>query len=224
MTNFSPGSSALREDYPGAKITSIRLAAFDVDGTLLRGENICGCIGRNIGRSTEMEAFELLRSREDITTGREAMLEWYLPFTKARLIEHLADLHLAPGVAQGFARLKAAGVKIALVSITWHFAVEWLAAELGADYAVGTGWRVDNTLSHFWPEDKAIYLNSLLAELKLSHGSLAAVGDSHGDIPMLNLASRSYFVGETRPQELLHAEHWPDAGIDDIVEDMLARL
>ncbi|URK89190.1 haloacid dehalogenase-like hydrolase (plasmid) [Rhizobium sp. RCAM05350] len=145
-----------------------------MDGTLLRGENICGCIGRNIGRSTEMEAFELLRSREDITTGRETMLEWYLPFSKARLIEHLADLHLAPGVKQGFTRLKAGGVKIALVSITWQFAVEWLAAELGADYAVGTGWREDNTLSHFWPEDKAIYLNALLAKLKLAPESLAA--------------------------------------------------
>ncbi|MFT2212943.1 HAD family hydrolase [Rhizobium giardinii] len=208
----------------GPKITSIRLAAFDVDGTLLRGENICGCIGRNIGRSTEMDAFELLRSRDDITTGREAMLEWCLPFGKARLIEHLAELRLAPGVIQGFARLKAAGVKIALVSITWQFAVEWLASELGADYAVGTGWREDNTLSHFWPEDKAIYLNSLLAELKLAPGSLAAVGDSHGDIPMLNLASRSYFVGEDPPQELLHAEHWPDADIEDVVLDMLARF
>lgn len=207
----------------GPKITNLRLAAFDVDGTLLRGENIYGCIGRHIGRSTEMAAFELLRAREDLTTGRETMLEWYLPFSKARLIEHLADLRLAPGVTQGFARLKAAGVKIALVSITWQFAVEWLASELGADYAVGTGWREDNTLSHFWPEDKAIYLNSLLAELKLAQGSLAAVGDSHGDIPMLNLASRSYFVGETPPMELLHAQHWPDADIDDIVLDMLAR-
>lgn len=171
-----------------------------------------------------MEAFELLRLREDMTKGRETMLEWYLPFSKARLIEHLADLHLAPGVKQGFTRLKAAGVKIALVSITWQFAVEWLAAELGADYAVGTGWRDDNTLSHFWPEDKAIYLNALLAKLKLAPEALAAVGDSHGDIPMLNLASQSYFVGGTPPEELLHAGHWPDADIEDIVLDMLARV
>ncbi|WP_426239090.1 HAD family hydrolase [Pararhizobium sp. DWP1-1-3] len=199
------------------------MVAFDVDGTLFRGENVCGCIGRNIGRSTEMVAFELLRSREDITKGREAMLEWYLPFSKAKLIEHLADLRLAPGVTQGFDRLKAAGIKIALVSITWQFAVEWLATELGADYAVGTGWREDDTLSHFWPEDKAIYLNSLLAELKMTQTSLAAVGDSYGDIPMLNFASRSYFVGETRPQELLHSEHWADANIEDIVLDILAR-
>lgn len=199
------------------------MVAFDVDGTLLRGENICGCIGRHIGRSEEMDAFELLRSREDITKGREAMLEWYLPFSKARLIGHLADLQLAPGVVEGFARLKAAGVKIALVSITWQFAVEWLAAELGADYAVGTGWRDNNTLAHFWPGDKATYLNSLLAELKMEQMSLAAVGDSHGDIPMLNFASRGYFVGTTRPEELLHAGHWPDANIEDVVLDMLAR-
>lgn len=55
-------------------IQKIKLAAFDVDGTLLRGENICGCIARNIGRTKEMEAFELLRMRAEIAVGREAML------------------------------------------------------------------------------------------------------------------------------------------------------
>lgn len=122
---------------------------------------------------------------------------------------------------QGFARLKAEGIKIALVSITWQFAVEWLASELGADYAVGTGISDDGTIGHFWPEDKASYLQSLLAELNLERGSLAAAGDSHGDIPMLRFASRSYFVGARLPEELQSVHHWPDADISEIVTDML---
>jgi phosphoserine phosphatase len=198
------------------------IAAFDVDGTLLRGENICGCIARKIGRSAEMDAFELLRSRHEITLGREAMLNWYAPFDSTGLIPHLEELRLAPGVTEGFERLKDAGIKIALVSITWEFAVRWLADKLGADYAVGTGWQNDGTISHFWPEDKAIYLGSLLSELNLDRTALAAVGDSYGDIPMLNLASRSYFVGPDIPADLSHAEHWPDADIDQIVSSMLA--
>jgi phosphoserine phosphatase len=169
-----------------------------------------------------MQAFELLRSQDEIAAGRETMLEWYAPYSSANLIEHLSELRLAPGVKEGFARLKDAGVKIALVSITWEFAVGWLAAELGADYAVGTGWQDDGTITHFWPADKANYLNSLLAELNLNRDALAAAGDSHGDIPMLNLASRSYFVGSYLPSELSHAKHWYDADIDEIVSDMLA--
>ena len=110
----------------------------------------------------------------------------------------------------------------ALVSITWEFAVGWLASELGADYAVGTGWQDNGTIFHFWPEDKACYLNSLLAELNIDRGALAAAGDSPGDVPMLDLASRSYFVGKHLPSELSHAKHWHDANIEEIVSDMLA--
>ncbi len=149
------------------------------------------------------------------------MLEWYAPLDRVALIGYLSELSLAPGVKEGFAHLKAAGVKIALVSITWEFAVNWLASELGADYAIGTGWREDGNIDHFWPEDKASYLNSLIAELNIDRNAVAAAGDSHGDIPMLNLASRSYFVGEHLPSQLSHAKHWHEASIEAIVSDML---
>lgn len=169
----------------------------------------------------EMEAFELLRTRDEIINGRDAMLQWYLPFGSAKLIDHLKELKLAPGVREGFARLKKAGIKTALVSITWSFAVDWLAAELEADYAVGTDWKMDGTVQHFWPEDKASYLEALLSALGLSPKALAAVGDSWGDIPMLNLASKSYFVGYDLPSELRHTAHWPDGNIDHIVSNIL---
>jgi HAD superfamily phosphoserine phosphatase-like hydrolase len=195
------------------------LMAFDVDGTLLRGENICGCIARNIGRAAEMEAFELLRSQEGL--GRQGMLERYGPFERAKLVDYLRDLQFAPGVLEGFARLKSQGIKIALVSIKWQFAVDWLAAEVGADYAFGTGWNDRNEIAHFWPEDKASWLRLLLATLQIDRTALVAVGDSHGDIPMLQLAGRSYFVGDGLPPELAYANHWPDADIAAIVADVL---
>ncbi|MFZ6765153.1 HAD family hydrolase [Pseudoroseomonas sp. WGS1072] len=196
--------------------------AFDVDGTLLRGENICGCIARNIGRTADMDAFELFRSREDIRAGRHAMLEWYAPFSRTDLISYLQDLCLAPGVLRGFARLKAHCIKIALVSITWQFAVEWLAADLGADYAIGTGWSEGGDIAHFWPEDKATWLQALLAQLRIEPASLVAVHDSYGDIPMLQLAGRSYFVGGVLPSDLQHAHHWPDGDIGEIIDDAIA--
>jgi len=205
-------------------IPTPKLIAFDVDGTLLRGENICGCIARNIGRTAEMDAFELLRSREEISVGRQTMLEWYSPFSRETLIGYLHELRLAPGVRCGFARLKEEGIKIALVSINWQFAVDWLAADLGADYAVGTGWSDDGEIAHFWPEDKAAWLRSLLARLRIDHDALVAVGDSYGDIPMLQLARRGFFVGRILPAELRHVTHWPDADIEAIVENLLQSV
>ncbi|WP_421522223.1 HAD hydrolase family protein [Ochrobactrum quorumnocens] len=74
---------------------------------------------------------------------------------------------------------------------------------------------------HFWPEAKANYLNSLFVDLKIDRNALAVLGDSRGDIPMLNLACRSYFAGEHLPSELSHAKHWRDASIEAIVSDML---
>lgn len=150
------------------------------------------------------------------------MLEWYTPFGRSALLEHMNELELAPGVEEGFSRLKNAGIKIALVSITWSFGVDWLAKKLNADYSVGTRWQKDGTIQHFWPEDKATYLQNLLARLHLGRNALAAIGDSYGDIPMLNLAPKSYFVGSDFPSDLRHAEHWPDANIDHIVSGILA--
>lgn len=171
-----------------------------------------------------MDAFELFRSREEIIVGRQTMLEWYSPFTRETLIGYLQDLRLAPGVRRGFARLKEEGIKIALVSITWQFAVDWLAADLGADYAIGTGWGDDGEIGHFWPEDKATWLRSLLVQLQIDQDALVAVGDSYGDIPMLQLAKRGFFVGHNLPSELSHVNHWPDANIDAVVEDVLVSV
>ncbi|MFK0209178.1 HAD hydrolase family protein [Agrobacterium sp. NPDC090283] len=69
-----------------------------------------------------------------------------------------------------------------------------------------------------------MWLQTLMAELQIDRDSLVAVGDSHGDIPMLQLAKRSYFVGAVLPSELRHVNHWPDADIEAIVNDALHPL
>lgn len=43
-----------------------------------------------------------------------------------------------------------------------------------------------------------------------------------GDVPMLNLASKSLYVGYDLAADLILAEHWPDADIDKIVSIVLA--
>lgn len=198
------------------------LVAFDVDGTLLRGETVCECIARGIGRVEEMAAFERLGSQDEIAAARRAMLEWYIPHGRPALLRCVRGATLAPGARAGLARLRAAGIRTALVSITWHFAVEWLAAELGVDYAVGTGWSESGEVVDFWPDDKATWLSALLKELDIAPDALVAVGDSTGDLPMLRLAGRGYFVGSAIPEPLPHVRHWPAADIEALVLDLLS--
>jgi phosphoserine phosphatase len=157
------------------------LVAFDVDGTLLRGETICECIGRQIGKAAEMRAFERLTSRDEIAAARREMATWYRPYTRQALLDCLQTARLAPGARKGFAQLREAGVKTALVSITWSFAVEWLAKELGADFAVGTDWLDTGEVADFWPDDKAIWLEQLMRRLNIAREAVAVVGDSAGD-------------------------------------------
>lgn len=199
----------------------IRLVAFDVDGTLLRGPSLCECIAAGIGRQDEMRAFERLTAADDIAAARAAMISWYRNHDKAALLKHVQTATLSPGAREGVAALKRAGVQVALVSITWQFAVAWVASELGADFAVGTRWRDDGTIEHFWPDDKAIWLADCAAMLNLQPGQVAAVGDSANDLPMLKRAGAGYFVGREGDDLPANVKHWPGADIRAIVNDIL---
>ena len=175
----------------------MRIAAFDLDGTLLRGQTACEAIAEGIGRLGRMREFEQLRSNQI-----EEMAEWYSSFAFSDLCQHLTAIRVAPGVDEGFALLHAHGFRIAIISLTWKFAVEWFANRFGADYSVGTGLTSDGLVTHFWPQDKALWLTGLAARLDVAMEDVAAVGDSRGDIPMLLSAGHRCWVGQTIPPEL----------------------
>ena len=180
------------------------IVAFDLDGTLIRGQTICEAIAAGIGRIERMRQFEKLRSNqfEEVKAAREEMAQWYADFSFSDLNQHLRTLQLAPGVEEGFQLLHDHGFTIAIVSLTWEFAVMWLAKRLRAEHFVGQGLSSDGVISHFWPEDKARWLTELAARLEVDMNDVAAVGDSRGDIPMLTSVGHSYWVGQEIPPEL----------------------
>src|SRR6185369_530772 len=111
-----------------------------------------------IGKQQEMQAFEQLTSKAAIAAARTKMISWYRSHDRTTLLQHAQTATLAPGAREGMAILRRAGIQVAFVSITWQFAVEWLAIELGADWAVGTQWSADDEVVHFWPADKVTWL------------------------------------------------------------------
>lgn len=200
----------------------IRVAAFDLDGTIIRDRTCVESIARTIGREEECAAFERLDMRDvlGVTAAREAMAEWYRPYTHEELTAGLSDLNLAQGSEQAFALLRQYGVATAIVSITWSFAVEWFAKRLGADYAHGTR-LIDGRVEHVWPPDKGRWLRSLHARLDLPQQAVAAIGDSEGDRELLEAAGVRYCVGDQKI-EVPEVVHMPRASILEIAERVVA--
>ena len=198
-----------------------RLAAFDLDGTLLRGDTVLEAIARPLGRLDRTRQFETLTRLEDIRAAREEVATWYKSHSFAELCIYLESMRLAPGVEQGLGLLKRRGVKIALVSITWEFAVEWWARKLGADFYVGTALSHDGAISHFWPDDKPVWLAELAERLRTPLSDVAAVGDTVSDLPMLRIVGHPFFVGQAKPPELPEASHRPDGDIYEIAESIV---
>jgi HAD superfamily phosphoserine phosphatase-like hydrolase len=199
---------------------SVSLAAFDLDGTLLRGNTVCEAIALRIGRAERMKELERLSDRADVHAAREEMVEWYRSVPASFLYEALESLELAPGATEGFRLLKEHRIKTAIVSITWEFAVEWFARRLGAEFYVGTRY-LDDHIAHFWPEDKPHWLMDLATQLGVAPSNVAAVGDSPSDLAMLRAVGYPVFVGHTRPDSFVELLHFPDGDIRDIAQRII---
>jgi HAD superfamily phosphoserine phosphatase-like hydrolase len=200
-----------------------KLVAFDLDGTLLHGDTVLEAIARPLGHLDAVREFEKLRVTDidEIKAAREKVAGLYEASTLPELHPHLASMRFAPGAHEGMSLLKRHGFKIAIISITWEFAVEWFANQFGADYFVGTGLSHDGKITHFWPSDKAVWLKSLADRLGTPMKEVAAVGDSNGDLHMLRAVGHPYWVGSHLPTDLTAAHH-PTGDIERIAQDIVA--
>lgn len=201
----------------------IRLAAFDLDGTLIRDRPCIEAVAGSIGRTEEAAAFEGLNVRDldAMTAARSTMAGWYRPFPTDVLPREVRDLALAPGTEEAFGLLRSHHVSTAIVSLTWKPAVDWFAQRLGADFAVGTS-HTDDGIDHVWPEDKGRWLRDTSVKLGLRQREVAAVGDSGGDREMLVAAGFRIFVGD-RPQDIPNVLHMPGADMYEVAERIVEQ-
>lgn len=205
----------------GAGDRDIELVAFDLDGTLLRGVTVCEAIARQLGRGERMEELEQVHTTEEILQSREEMASWYEPYSVAELATPLPEMDLAPGTREAFDRLADHDVTTAIVSLTWEFAVEYFAEELGADHYVGTTLHPDGDITHVLPADKPTWIRGLTERQEIEMEQVASVGDTANDAHMLAATGRAYFVGSDLPDGLESVRHRPDADISELVEDLL---
>jgi HAD superfamily phosphoserine phosphatase-like hydrolase len=198
----------------------VRLVAFDLDGTLIRGMTICESLAEPLGKLPRMREIEQLRDLAQIRAARQEMLSWYAEPLNA-LCEKLT-VDIAPGADEAFELLAQRGIPTAIVSITWSFAVEWFARRFGAAAWIGTGSQA-GAIQHFWPSDKPVWLARHASALGIELSEVAAIGDSHGDVPMLAAVGHPFFIGADLPAEIAHAVHAPNADLREIAHCILAR-
>jgi phosphoserine phosphatase len=72
------------------------IVAFDLDGTILRGDTVCEMLAKPIGRLEEMQRFEAFTDETDIIGARERMAEWYGGYSLHDLEEFLNDPRKVP--------------------------------------------------------------------------------------------------------------------------------
>lgn len=200
------------------------LVVFDLDGTLLRGPTVCELLAEPLGRLDRMRQLERFSTEADLASAREEMASWYRGCPLPQLTACLETANFAPGTEEAVALLSRSGVTVAIASITWEFAVECLARRLGVKYFVGTRLGPTGSVEHVWPRDKASWAEALCQRLSIPAGRLAAVGDSTGDLDILQIAAHRVFVGASLPSGLVEVYHAPGADLLTVAQWILQRL
>ena len=200
---------------------AIRLVAFDLDGTLIRGRNSLAVIGAGLGHPEWEKQMEILHMRDEAPEEMSKRVAPWLAFSTGELCSQLVHSRFAPGVDEAFHLLHQRHVTTAIVSIGWDFVVEWFAKRFGARYWVGVGLNADRQVTPFWPEDKGPWLEQLRARLQVGRHEVAAVGDSHRDASMFRAAGYSFYVGSENPKALEGIQHYPDGDMVAVARAIL---
>jgi HAD superfamily phosphoserine phosphatase-like hydrolase len=203
---------------------TVRLVAFDLDGTLTRGPTCLEATAARNGFADRAAVWEQQAHGDDaIAEIRDAVWALLRGWTAERLAAPLADVPLAPGAAEGIAALRGAGLEVVIVSLAFAPHAAHFAGRLGVDTVIATEILAGGGFRHVFPSTKPTLLAQYAAARGWPLAEVAAVGDSHGDVPMLRACGTSVFVGATLPPGLTPTLHLPSASIDEVARHILAR-
>jgi len=190
---------------------TLRLAVFDLDGTLKAARSPYGFVHRALGvEERAAQVFDRYQRGElsYLQWGQEEVRLWRnLPVRQLQAI--LRAIPYRPGALDFVRRLKAAGVTVALVSAGFDLHVTRCAAELGADIALFNrlGVAGDQLTGEFFGgvdgRNKGILARELRIRFGASRAETLAAGDTPADTQMFTEAAVSIAVD---PSDLRVAE------------------
>ena len=187
------------------RLSDFRLAAFDMDSTLITIECVDE-IAAVAGRGAEVAAITEAAMRGEIADYKESLRlrVSLLKGVPAAALQTVYDerLRLNPGAERLVAACRAAGLKTLLVSGGFTFFTDRVRDRLGIDYArsnelgieggVLTGRMVDQPWGDICDGDeKRTMLLETCASLGIEPSRAIAVGDGANDLPMMSVAGLS---------------------------------
>jgi phosphoserine phosphatase len=203
----SPASDGLvlRDGPALPPLSHFKLAAFDMDSTLISIECIDE-IAALAGKGAEVAAITEAAMRGEITDFKDSLrrrLALLAGVPAAVLDRVLAErLTFNPGARELCAALKAAGLKLVLVSGGFTFFTRFVAAELGMDFVrsneleIEGGALTGRVVMQDWGdicdgEQKRLMLLQSCAAIGCLPERAMAVGDGANDLPMMSAAGLS---------------------------------
>ena len=186
-------------------LSHFKLAAFDMDSTLISIECI-NEIAAMAGKGAEVAAITEAAMRGEITDFKESLRRRLalLVGTPASVLDRVLAERLTfnPGARELCAGLKAAGLKLVLVSGGFTFFTAYVARELGMDYVrsneleIVDGALTGRVVMQAWGDicdgaEKRRMLLECCAAIGCSPSQAMAVGDGSNDLPMMGEAGLS---------------------------------
>lgn len=180
----------------------IRLAAFDMDGTIVDVMSSWGHVHHHFGEdNSEALALFLADRIDDEEFIRRDIALWWKhdpAITARRLREILDTVPLMPGARELFDGLHAAGVVTAIVSGGIDLLADRIGRELGIDHVFANGFRTDpagrltgEPVVRVPIRRKGEVLRELQRTLRIPRAATAAMGNSDIDAAMFDESTRS---------------------------------
>ena len=211
----------------------LKLAVFDLDGTLKRERDPYVYLHRQLGTLEAAEAFTAKGISGEIPYEEWLRLDTGLWAGQPRslLVQHLQANPYLPGARETVAALRDRGVTVAIISSGLLLHAELVAAELGIGPVLGNEIGFDgagdaarvngHVTAHVAYGGKQPALARMQAELGVTPAETLAAGDTRSDLGLFSLAAVAVAVQPDHP-DVARAAHivLPDADL----RPLLGRL
>ncbi len=177
-----------------------KLVIFDLDGTLTQERSIWEYIHKQLGKwyvFAEEYQKKLLAGEISYDRFCELDAEVWKGMNVEELSEIVKTVPFHPGVDELIGHLKQKGLKIAMVSSGLSLLSNWVHQKYGFDYSVSNDLLYEDGIFtgkvkiQVYYDKKAEWVKKILKQFRVKPEETIALGDSRGDLAMLQMAGLS---------------------------------
>jgi HAD superfamily phosphoserine phosphatase-like hydrolase len=185
----------------------IRLAVFDLDGTLTRpGTSVLRHIGQHFGFAEQANRLAMNHAEGVLTNEQvaEATAKSLQHRSRRELQAALVTLPMVSGIRETVEMLASRRVHCVLATITFDFAAYYIAQRFGFEDVMATAleWSPDDRVTgnvKYAEEavDKCHFIRDQCYNLEIHESQVLVVGDTYTDLPAMTIAGFSIGLNPT---------------------------